>query len=132
MQPPVVLPPEQPVTSAVTTAVTTAVVAVLAPTVASTPSSGRALDAVPVVTQAAAPGGDAAPKRFDSLDLDRMSAGTVAMALAARDAYKNEVFKAAKDELEESILAYRRRKQANLENPDLDTAEFKAIERTTS
>lgn len=39
---------------------------------------------------------------------------------------------AAKDELEESILAYRRQKQANLETPDIDTAEFKAIERTTS
>ncbi|MES2719029.1 MAG: filamentous hemagglutinin N-terminal domain-containing protein [Pseudomonadota bacterium] len=71
-----------------------AVLAVLSPTVASSPGSGRALDALAVVQ-----GGTDAGRRFDSLDLDSMSAASVATALAARDAYKAEVFKAAKDEL---------------------------------
>ncbi len=89
--------PELPVApgAQVNTLVTnTAVVAVLSPALASSPGAGRALDALAVVQ-----GGSDAGRRFDSLDLDRMSAASVATTLAAREAYKSEVFKAAKDEL---------------------------------
>ncbi len=89
--------PEVPATpdARVNTLVTNlAVLGVLSPTVVSSPGAGRALDALAVVQ-----GGTDAGRRFDSLDLDSMSAASVATALAARDAYKAEVFKAAKDEL---------------------------------
>jgi filamentous hemagglutinin family protein len=94
--------PDPEVPTTVTVATNTGLIGVLPPAVTSTPGDGRVLDAVQVFTATVESGGS---RRFETLDLDRMPADAVAMALAARDAFKDEAFRSAKQRLEQDPQA---------------------------
>jgi hypothetical protein len=74
----------------------TAVLNVLPPAEPTSPTSGRAIDALVAVRP-----GNGEATSFANLDLDKLSPAAVASVLAARDEYKQSLFKSALDQLEQ-------------------------------